>query len=226
MFQVFVEDSHFFFPLFPMPRARLQQRRRAWLNNFGPSLLPSSPSKPSSTFMSDQGSPFEHWTLGGSDGSGIFDDEPDYLDYNYRGRPYQEKLFFNAGGSYMSGSLAGAFYGAIRGLRNAPSDKFRVKMNGMLNGAGKFGSRCGNGMGVLAFYYTSAEYLINMTGLEEYHNLGIAGNQTLAGFLSGCLYKSTTRPTTIALAGVLGGGFIAASSVAQTYYNSGGSRFY
>ena len=41
--------------------------------------------------------PFEHLQKPLQSG-GLFDDEPDYLEYNYRGRPYHEKLFFNAGG--------------------------------------------------------------------------------------------------------------------------------
>ena len=36
-------------------------------------------------------------------GGSLFDDEPDYLDYDYKGRPYHEKLFFNSGLAYLSG---------------------------------------------------------------------------------------------------------------------------
>ena len=154
------------------------------------------------------------------------EEEPDYLEFNYRGRPYYEKLFYNAGLAYMAGSFGGAVFGAFRGLQSAPSDKFRVRVNGLLNGAGKFGSRGGNGMGVLALYYTTAEQLVNMSGLEEYHDGGVVVNQALAGFISGCLYKGTKRPTTIALAGVLGGGLITASSMAEVFWMTNGSRFF
>jgi import inner membrane translocase subunit TIM23 len=154
------------------------------------------------------------------------DDEPDYLEFNYRGRPYYEKLFYNSGLAYTSGSIGGALFGAARGLASAPSDKLRVRVNGLLNGAGKFGSRGGNGMGVLALYYTTAEQLINMSGLEEYHNGGVTVNQAIAGAISGCLYKGTKRPATIALAGVFGGGIIAASSMAEVWWMTGGTRFW
>ena len=153
-------------------------------------------------------------------------DEPDYLDYDIKGRGFFEKMFWHCGASYLLGMGAGGVYGASVGLRQAPSPLMRVRVNAVMNGCSKFGSRAGNGFGVLALYYTTAEQLVNMSGLEEYHDGGVVVNQALAGFISGCLYKGTKRPTTIALAGVLGGGLITASSMAEVFWMTNGSRFF
>jgi import inner membrane translocase subunit TIM23 len=152
----------------------------------------------------------------------IFDDEePDYLDFNIKGRPYYEKLFYNSGLSYVLGSAAGAAFGASRGYVLAPSDKFRVRVNGLLNGAGKYGSRGGNGMGVLALFYTTFEKLIDLSGVEEYTGGSILFfNQIGAGAATGMLYKSMSRPTTVLLAGVLGGFSAGALNFAEYQWKS------
>jgi import inner membrane translocase subunit TIM23 len=154
-------------------------------------------------------------------GGGLFDDEPDYLDYNFKGRPYYEKLFYNAGFSYIAGSLAGGILGGSRGLASAPSSKLRVRMNGFLNGAGKYGSRGGNAMGVLALYYTTFEKLVDMSGVDEYTDDAIPFfSQMTAGTATGILYKATKRPTTMLLAGVVGGGIAGGFSYAEYLWNT------
>jgi import inner membrane translocase subunit TIM23 len=152
----------------------------------------------------------------------LFDDEPDYLEYDFRGRPYHEKLFFNSGVAYTVGSIGGMVFGGLRGLSQAPSSKMRVKMNGLFNGAGKYGSRAGNAMGVLALFYTSTEKGIDMLGADELTGGVIPYcNQIGAGFSTGVLYKCMSRPTTALLAGVIGGAAMGAMSHAEYAYNTG-----
>lgn len=152
---------------------------------------------------------------------GLFDEEPDYLEFDYKGRPYHEKLFFNGGLAYTAGSIGGALFGAMRGFASSPSDKFRLKVNGLLNGAGKFGSRAGNNCGVLAMYYTTFEKLIDMSGVDEATGEVIPFfNQISAGVCTGMLFKSMSRPTTIAVAGVVGGVTLGVSSYAEYLWNS------
>ena len=171
----------------------------------------------------DEGRGFEHLQKP-LRGGGLFNEEPDYLEYNYRGRPYSEKLFFNAGLSYMGGSVAGFVFGGYRGLAAAPSGKFKVRMNGLLNGAGKYGSRAGNGAGVLALFYTSFEKLVDMSGADELVGEAIPYfNQVTAGTATGMLYKCTARPTTMLLAGAVGGVGVGALSFAEYWWNT--SRF-
>mmetsp|Transcript_52137 Transcript_52137/g.104503 ORF Transcript_52137/g.104503 Transcript_52137/m.104503 type:complete len:177 (-) Transcript_52137:166-696(-) len=154
-------------------------------------------------------------------GGGLFDDEPDYLDYNFKGRPYHEKLFYNAGFSYIAGSLAGGLLGGSRGIASAPSSKLRVRMNGLLNGAGKYGSRGGNAMGVLALYYTTFEKLVDMSGVDDYTDDVIPYfSQMAAGTATGMLYKCSKRPTTILLAGIVGAASAGGASFAEYFWNT------
>ena len=41
--------------------------------------------------------------------------EPDYLEYDIRGRGYMERLFFNCGASYLGFMLGGGVYGTVKG---------------------------------------------------------------------------------------------------------------
>ena len=152
---------------------------------------------------------------------GLFDEEPDYLEYNFKGRPYLEKLFFNTGFAYLGGSVAGCVFGAVNGVSNAPSDKFRVRVNALLTGAGKYGSRAGNSMGVLAMYYTSIEKLVDLSGADEFVGEVVPFfTQITAGVGTGMLYKCTKRPTTILVAGAVGGVGMGVTSYAEYYWNS------
>ena len=78
----------------------------------------------------------------------------EYLDINIGGRSFSQQLFYNTGTSYLAGILAGGSYGALEGLRNAPSHKFKIRMNSLLNASGKRGSRTGNALGTLGMYET------------------------------------------------------------------------
>ena len=62
---------------------------------------------------------------------------------------YHEKLFFNSGFAFLAGSVAGTMYGAAEGLRGAASSKVKVRVNAVLNGAGKYSASWGNAMGVV-----------------------------------------------------------------------------
>ena len=56
-------------------------------------------------------------------------DEPDYLDYDIKGRGFFEKMFWHCGASYLLGMGAGGVCGASVGLRQAPSPLMRVRVN-------------------------------------------------------------------------------------------------
>ena len=154
-------------------------------------------------------------------GSSLFDDEPDYLDYDYKGRPFHEALFFNAGLTFTVGSIGGAAVGAARGLAQAPNNKFRVRLNALLNGAGKMGSRAGNSAGVLAFYYTGFTRLADLSGADDFVGGAVPYfNEISSGFGTGVLYKCMSRPTTAALAGVIGASTMGAVTHAEYMWNT------
>mmetsp|Transcript_16265 Transcript_16265/g.42637 ORF Transcript_16265/g.42637 Transcript_16265/m.42637 type:complete len:158 (+) Transcript_16265:165-638(+) len=143
------------------------------------------------------------------------DDGADYLDYDIKGRQYHEKLFFNSGFAFLAGSVAGTMYGAAEGLRGAASSKVKVRVNAILNGAGKYSAGWGNAMGVVALYYTTVESLASYAELDEYVGGDPNVNHVVAGISTGMLYKCTARPQTMVLAGVLGGGLVGASCLAE-----------
>ena len=83
--------------------------------------------------------------------------QPDYLDYDKKGRGVVVTMFANTGASYLIGTAFGGFYGLREGLQNTPSSRFKVKLNSVLNHCGRHGSRMGNSVGVLAIMYSLYE---------------------------------------------------------------------
>jgi len=85
--------------------------------------------------------------------------QPDYLDYDQKGRGFAVTLFANTGSSYMLGIFGGGLMGLREGLANTPSSRMKVKLNSVLNHCGKYGSRAGNSLGVLSILYTFYEWV-------------------------------------------------------------------
>jgi import inner membrane translocase subunit TIM23 len=83
--------------------------------------------------------------------------QPDYLDYDVKGRGVVTTMFANTGVSYLFGIFAGGLYGLREGLIHTPSHRFRVKLNSVLNHCSRHGSRVGNLLGVLSVYYSLYE---------------------------------------------------------------------
>jgi hypothetical protein len=90
---------------------------------------------------------------------GVPSTTPDYLDYDPKGRGIVVNMFANAGMSYLMGIGAGGVYGIQQGLAATPSPRFRVKLNSVLNHAGRHGSRLGNTLGVFSVLYSLYEGL-------------------------------------------------------------------
>ena len=104
--------------------------------------------------------------------------EPDYLEYDIRGRGYMERLFFNCGASYLGFMLGGGVYGTIQGLRLAPANApLRVRTNALMNGFGKHGATAGNAAGAVALMYTSFECMAESAELDK-----ICGDQAWVRF--------------------------------------------
>ena len=83
--------------------------------------------------------------------------QPDYLDYDQKGRGIIVTMFANAGTSYLLGITGGGLYGLREGLIHSPSSRFRVKLNSILNHCGRHGSRWGNTLGVISILYSLYE---------------------------------------------------------------------
>jgi import inner membrane translocase subunit TIM23 len=131
---------------------------------------------------------------------------PDYLAHNPRGRDYFGRVFQNTGTCYGVGVVGGGLYGGLNGFRQAPKKKIRVRVNGLLNGLGKMGSRTGNMFGALGLIYTNWEFIADTVEVDTY--IGRIADTVVpitSGVATGMLYKCMAGPKTSVLAGVIGG---------------------
>ncbi len=64
--------------------------------------------------------------------------------------------------------------------------------------------RLGNGLGALALYYTAAEHYLNEYEVEQYLIGQQWVNPVIAAGFSGMLYRCTSGPKTMVLAGAVG----------------------
>ncbi len=138
---------------------------------------------------------------------------PQYLEgFNKDGRDMFQRMVYNMGHSYLAGIALGGAYGAVEGLRNAPSNKFKIRLNSFLNAAGRRGSRAGNAFAVLAMFFSLSESLLENFEVEKYtgRNTSDVVYPLTAGALTGFLYKASSgRPRMMALYSIIGGGAIA-----------------
>ena len=135
-------------------------------------------------------------------------DDIDYLEYDKKGRGMSERMFYNSGVAYTIGTLGGGAYGFVEGWKSSPSRRMKIRINSVLNGMGKRGSRAGNALGTVALLYSGFEALADTVEIERYTGGYDVVNPIAAAVLTGMLYKSTKGPKVMALAGVLGAGIV------------------
>ncbi|CAN0033203.1 unnamed protein product [Scytosiphon promiscuus] len=146
--------------------------------------------------------------------------EPEYLDYNIKGRGFLDRMPYNAGAFYITGILGGGAAGVREGFAKAPNRRSRVLLNSVMNHAGKKGSYYGNTFAVLATYYTVAETLldhfeVDQMGPVQQLGMGEVINPLLAGASTGLLYKSYAGPRLSLLASAAGLGAVGAAYLAD-----------
>merc|ERR1712238_211967 len=92
-----------------------------------------------------------------------------------KGRGIVTTMFANTGVSYLIGMGGGGVYGLREGLSNTPSNRFRVKLNSVLNQCSRRGSRAGNMLGVLSVVYSlyegAADHLRSISTLDRFSPL-------------------------------------------------------
>jgi Tim17/Tim22/Tim23/Pmp24 family len=93
--------------------------------------------------------------------------QPDYLDYDQKGRGLVVTMFANAGVSYLLGIVGGGVYGFQKGISSTPSSKFKVQVNSVLNHCGRYGSKAGNSMGVFAVMYSLYEGIFDQVSYRR-----------------------------------------------------------
>lgn len=123
--------------------------------------------------------------------------QPDYLDYDQKGRGIVVTMFANAGVAYLLGTFGGGFYGLREGFLNSPSTRFRVKLNSILNHSGRYGSKWGNALGVVAILYSVFEGVADQVS----YSLGLLPAQNswwsslLTYIRSSFIFSMTLMPT-------------------------------
>lgn len=156
--------------------------------------------------------------------------QPDYLDYDQKGRGVVSNMFTNSGISYMIGVTLGGLYGLREGLAKTPSSRWKVKLNSVLNHCGRHGSSVGNMLGATSILYSLYEGLADNLELDQYTGPIQPPAPLFAGALTGATYYMRAGPRVAALAGAIGvgtvGGTFALYSVLGIPYGSKGWLFF
>jgi len=122
----------------------------------------------------------------------------------------------NTGVSYLIGIAGGGVYGLREGLSNTPSNRFRVKLNSVLNQCSRRGSRAGNMLGVLSVVYSLYEGAADHFEIDQYTGPVQPVGPALAAFMTGVTYKFQAGPRVASLAGVIGLGAVGATYTAYS----------
>ena len=142
--------------------------------------------------------------------------EPDYIPFNKKGRDIFSRLSQNTGLFWLGGFVGGGLYGSREGLITVANATTRMKVNAIMNGMSRSGSKVGNALGVIACAHT----VLGWVGDEVLQLEELTGTQlavpAFAGFSTGLIYKSTTTPRGALLGGCIG-------MVASVVYGVGGS---
>jgi hypothetical protein len=149
-----------------------------------------------------------------------YEQEPDYLDYDPKGRGTMTTMFANAGVAYLSGITMGGVYGAYRGLQVSPSARFRVQLNSILNNTGRYGSRVSNTTGIFAVFYSLYESIADNYELDEILGVRKVWGTQIASMVSPTFASSAAAATYYAPSGLRVSGLAGAigfSAVAVTY---------
>lgn len=150
---------------------------------------------------------------------------PDYIPSpSARGRDIFQRLFFNTGALFLMGFGGGGAYGSIEGFRAAANPSLRIRINGIINGMSKRGSKIGNALGIIgklerassfvvlfhldccpvAFLHTSFIGLADAADLDE--RVGYPVAPIFAGIATGVLFGSSRGYRAAGVAGVIGAG--------------------
>lgn len=156
--------------------------------------------------------------------------QPDYLDYDQKGRGVVVSMFANSGVAYMLGTFGGGLYGLREGVRHSPSSRFRVKLNSILNHCGRYGSRWGNSLGVVAILYSIYEGAADQFDIDAYTGPIQPAAPVFSGFMTGATFYASAGPRAALLAGSLGMGAVGATYIGYTVlgipYGSRGFLFF
>lgn len=58
-------------------------------------------------------------------------------------------MTFNTGVLWLGGFIGGSSYGFVDGWRSAASPSYKIRFNSVMNAVSKYGSKVGNGLGII-----------------------------------------------------------------------------
>lgn len=124
-----------------------------------------------------------------------------------RKKGWGEQLVYLGGLSYLTGGIVGGGIGLATAVRESAGKTGKLRLNAILNGAGKRGALFANSMGVLALTFSLSE-----TGIYNLTEQDSVLNYAAAGAAAGAVFKSTKGPRVAAIWS-LGGMAVAVGAV-------------
>ncbi|GAB0496629.1 hypothetical protein MMPV_007942 [Pyropia vietnamensis] len=124
-----------------------------------------------------------------------------------RKKSWSEQLTYMAGLAYLTGGTAGVAAGARAGLAASAGKPRKLRINAVLNAAGRRGALAANSAAVLAVLFSAAETAAYGMADEDG-----AANYAAAGAVAGGVFKST-RGVRVAGAWALGGAALGLAGV-------------
>lgn len=171
-----------------------------------------------------EGAPI-NYNLGTTMGGGIDINkvmrQPTYLETDIKsGRDAWSRMFYNTGAAYGSCLIFGSVYGGLVGLRNAPSRRWKIRLNSVLNEASNRGARLSNSVGVLALMYSLAKTGVEYSTVSDRMGFGDWSDSVLAAGITGMVYKCPRGPQHMALfatggAALMGSAVVLSKQLAQ-----------
>ena len=149
------------------------------------------------------------------------DDEFVFPTDSKKTRSWGEKMLYRTGVSYLTGISIGGSWGFYEGLTNPNGRTLKLRWNSVLNSCTRRGPFLANSLGVLALMYSCIDSVtIKLRGGEDdiYNSIGSA-------VLTGVVFKSTSGPRAILLAGAVGGSVVAAYFFGTYFWENRQSLF-
>lgn len=118
-----------------------------------------------------------------------------------------EQLTYLGGMAYLTGAFVGGGMGVAEGVRASAGKASKLRINAVLNAAGKRGALAANSLGVLALLFSVTE-----SAAHNYVEDDTMWNYMVAGAASGALFKSTKGPRAVVI-WAAGGAAVAVGAV-------------
>lgn len=141
-------------------------------------------------------------------------EQPHYLETDIKsGRDAWSRTFYNTGAAYGSCLILGSVYGGMVGLRNAPSKRWKIRLNSVLNEASNRGARISNSAGVVALMYSLTKAGLEYSTVTDRLGLGDWADSVTAAGITGMVYKFPRGPQHMALFATAGAAIMGSSVV-------------